>query len=138
MSSPRNLHSVEGASGTTTGREVRANGHYHVTLFVAADQLDTANDTLTVTIEGSPNGTNWTNLGEINSAKKIDETDVTQDPDNAGVYTGSLHITGAYHEMYRARVSDYTDSSGGDLVVDAWVMASGSDDQGRRGQPDGP
>lgn len=133
MSQPITKPSVEAATGTATGTDVRSLGHVHVTLFVTARNLDTGNDTLTVGVEGSPNRQNWANLGEANSAKKLSESDFTEDPDNAGTYTASVTATAAYHEFLRARIEAFTDSANGDLEVDAWVMAAGNPGQGRKG-----
>lgn len=138
MANPRNLKSLAGTSSTGAGDHIRLNGHYHITLMVVAPNLDTANDTLEVAIEGSADAVHWTNLGEATTHKQVTTSDFTEDPDNAGVYTASVTATGAYHEFMRARVTSLTDSANGDLSVDAWVMAAGNPGAGTRGQPDAP
>lgn len=133
MTQPITKQSVAGATGTASGDDTRALGHFHVTLFVVARNLDSANDTLTVGLEGSPNRENWANLGEASSRKKIEASDFTEDPDNSGVYTASVSATAAFHEFIRARVESFSDAANSDLEVDAWVMAAGNAGQGRKG-----
>lgn len=133
MSQPITKKSVDAATATTVGADTRSLGHYHLTLFVIARNLDSANDTLTVQLEGSPDQQYWTGVDEAVADKKITESDFTEDPDNAGTYTASITMTAAYHEHIRAHVSAFTDSANGDLSVDAWVMAAGNAGQGRKG-----
>ena len=133
MSQPITKKSVDAATATTTGADTLSLGHYHLTLFVVAENLDSANDALTVALEGSPDRTHWSGVDEATADKKITESDFSEDPDNAGVYTASITITAAYHEHIRARVTEFTDSANGDLSVDAWVMAAGNAGQGRKG-----
>ena len=99
---------------------------------MVARNLDSANDTLTVLMEGSPNQVEWASVGEASSDKKIDESDFSTDPES-GAETASVTFTASYHEYIRARVSSLTDNAGGDLEVDAWIMAGGNAGQGRKG-----
>lgn len=133
MSQPITKKSVDGATSATTGADTRSLGHYHNTLFVVARNLDSAVDTLTVVLEGSPDQQHWTGVDEATADKKITETDFTEDPDNAGVYTASITITASFHEFLRVRVSEFTDDAGGDLEVDGWLMTAGNAGQGRKG-----
>lgn len=136
MGKPVNLKSVDAASGTTTGKSTQVLGHYHYTLFAIARNLDSGNDTLTVAIEGSPDGVHWAAAGDAQSRKKLSESDFTQDPDS-GVYTASVNIQG-FLPYIRARVADYTDAANGDLEVDAYVTASGWPTAGQRAGRDNP
>lgn len=139
MSNPRNYRSLDDVTANGAGEEVRANGHYHVTLFVAATALDTAGgDTLTVVLEGSPDGVRWDTLDDDQGTEvSISEGDLDTDPDS-GEDTASVTHRGAYYEFYRARLSNYNDAGGGDLLVDAFIMAGGNAGSGTRGQPHGP
>lgn len=133
MTQPITKKSVDAATSAATGADTRALGHYHTTLFVVARNLDSANDSLSVVLEGSPDQQHWTGVDEATADKKITESDFSEDPDNSGVYTASITITGSFHEFLRVRVSEFTDSAGGDLEVDGWLMAAGNEGQGRKG-----
>lgn len=138
MSSPRHLKSLDGVSSTGNGDEIRANGHYHLTVFVAAANFDGANDTLTVTVEGSPDGSRWDTIADDQGNDlSFDASDFAQD-DDSGEHTLSDTHRGCYYEFYRLRVTGFSDNSGGDLTVDGYVMVAGNAGQGQRGQPDGP
>lgn len=138
MSNPRNYRSLDDANTNGPGDEVRANGHYHVTLFVSAATLDTAGgDTLTVSLEGSPDGNRWDSIDDDQGTEiSISEADLDTDPES-GEDTASLTHRGAYYEFLRARLSNFNDSGSG-VTVDAYVMAGGNAGQGVKGQPHGP
>lgn len=129
MGTPVNLKSVDAQSATGAGKSTMALGHYHIGLFVAARNLDEAADTLTVTLEGSPNGDDWSTIDTLGSA------DLSSDP-SGGAMTGSVTLAGAYYPHLRARVSEFTDDASGDLEIDAWVMAGAWPEAGVRGGRD--
>lgn len=132
MGKPVNLPSIEAAQGTTTGESTQSLGHYHITLFAVARNLDPANDTLTVDIEGSPNGDEWAFAGGVQSDKHLTASDFSQDP-TSGYYTGSVTLSGSYFPYLRARVAEFADAADADLEVDAYVIASAWPEAGVRG-----
>lgn len=131
MANPVNLLSVSGATSTEAGDDNRARGHYHLTLHANAANIDTANDTLTVELQGSPDGSSWDTLASLNESQFDSDLLGTTDP------TASTTVTAAYYEHLRCVISAFTDAANGDLTVDAWVMAAGNAGQGVRGNPDG-
>lgn len=131
MASPVNYQSLDAAASAGAGDQTQMKGHYHLTLFVVARNLDAANDTLEVSAEGSPTGEVWADAGTTVAA-----ADFSEDPANPGVYTASITLTGTYYDFVRARVADFADAADGDLEVDAWLMAAGRDSAGQRGNPE--
>lgn len=131
MGKPVNLKSLDAQSSTGAGKETRTKGHYHLTLFAVAPNLDSGLDTLTVELEGSPDGTHWANVDTVSSAKELDESDFSNDP-TSGDQTAAITVYGAQHEYIRARVSSFTDSAGSDLEVTAWILAGGWEGPGVR------
>lgn len=136
MGKPIRRKSLDAVSAETSGVSALTKGHFHATMFVVAENLDTTNDTLEVALEGSPDDTHWTNAADasVTSEKKITASDFTEDPDNAGTYTASVTVSGTYYDYLRARTVALTDSANGDLAVTAWIMASGWFGPGVRGR----
>lgn len=137
MAHPVNQRSHDGATATGAGNEASRKGHQHCTVFILAENLDTANDTLTVETEASPTGESpdvgpeaWETVDTASAA------DFTEDPDNPGNYVYSVTFSGSYHEYLRTRVDAFTDSAGGDLVVTSWVMAAGYPASSGQGKPE--
>jgi hypothetical protein len=131
MGKPRNTKSLDGVSTTGPSDGFRVGGHYHLTLAVAAAGLDSANDTLTVALEGSPDGDHWFPVDGVSSDKKIEESDFSQDP-TSGDPTASVTVFGSQWEYVRARVVEFTDDAGGDLSLDGWILAGGWEGPGVR------
>lgn len=131
MANPVNLKSVSGATGTEAGKDTRSRGHHHLTLHANAANVDTTNDTLTIELQGSPDGSAWDTVASLDQSQFDSDLLGTTDP------TASTTITASYYEHLRVVVAEFTDAAGGDLVVDAWVMAGGNAGQGVRGNPDG-
>lgn len=119
MSQPLNELSLDNVTGTSDGEEFASKGHTHFTLFVIAWNLDAANDTLTVRLEQSPRGDNWAEMASLSEADFNGES-------------ASTSIHGAAEHL-RASVTDFTDNSGGDLTVEAYVLASGNIGLAQRG-----
>lgn len=137
MANPVNHQLLDAATSTGAGDQTRLKGHENVTLFLSAKNLDTANDSLTVELEASADGSSWTNIADaLNSDKQVQQSDFTEDPDNAGDYTASLTVSDVAYEFVRPRITAYTDAANGDLTVDGWVMASGNAGSGTRGNPE--
>lgn len=130
MGSPANLRSLDAVQSTGAGSHTRTKGHCHITMLVAAANLDAANDTLEVAFEGSADGDRWTEIDRVTAA------DFNSDA-TSGEFTAEIGRSGRYYEFLRARVDGFTDASGdGDLSVDAWVMAGGFGGPGGRGNPE--
>lgn len=125
MANPIVRHSVDAATGATSGSSVDSLGHYHVGLFVAVDGDVT---TLTVQLEVSPDGNRWALAeGPGGDAVQITDADLTTDP-TSGEETAAVLKPANYATAYRARVVDY-DATG---PADAYVMAGGNAGQGNR------
>lgn len=135
MAGPVTYRSLDGVSAATAGDHTAMKGHFHTTLFVVAENLDPANDTLEVALEGSPDEVHWTDFADATSSKHLNESDFDQDP-TSGVYTASVSISGAYHDFARARVVNFIDSASGDLTITAFVMSAGRDSSGQQGKPE--
>jgi hypothetical protein len=119
VSRPLNELSLDGATGTATGEEFAGKGHTHFTLFVIAWNIDTGSDTLTVELQHSPRGDTWTPLTSVT------ETDITGESASTSTRVAT--------ETVRASVTDFSDASGNDLSVDAYVLASGNTGLAQRG-----
>lgn len=135
MANPRNKKSVDRQQAAGAGKETRSNGHADVTLFVHAENFNSGDgDELTVALEGSPDGQKWDTLdNDQGNAASISGGGLTSG--QTGL-TQSIAIEGAYYEFLRANVTVFTDALNADLVVDAWVMASGNSGSGTRGNPE--
>ncbi|PSQ05241.1 hypothetical protein BRC97_09905 [Halobacteriales archaeon QS_6_71_20] len=114
MSRPIRSLSLDAATSTGPGDVVRTKGHRNVLLFVIARNFDSGADTLTVALEHSLNdGGDWDTLTTVTEADVDGET-ATESLSNVAV------------EELRATVTDFTDNSGDDLEVDAFVSANGN------------
>lgn len=110
---------------------VASKGHPHVTLYVQANNIDSGNDTFTVQLEGSPDGESWAPVEMVSGNKAvIDVSNFDQD-------AAAVSVNGGFYEHLRANVTEVTDSSGGDLSLDVWIMATGNSGTGRRGATHG-
>jgi hypothetical protein len=133
MGKPVSFQSLDAASSATTGESTQSLGHYHPTLLVVAENLDPANDTLQVDLEGAPGGKQaWAFAGGVQADKHIDASDFSQDP-TSGNMTASVTLTGTYFPHLRARIKSFTDDANGDLSVDAYILASAWPETGVRG-----
>lgn len=119
MSRPINNQQHDGAQGTGPGEAVRLKGHNSLGFFVDAQNVDTANDTLRVVLEVSPDGDKW---GEIKDHNKQATSEITTS--NIGDGQVAVQIHGCPFEMARIRIADFNDASGdGDLSVNTWLFA---------------
>ncbi|MFB6284585.1 MAG: hypothetical protein ABEK59_11780 [Halobacteria archaeon] len=126
MARPIREKSVSGASSTATGNRVGTGGRITVSLYVVAKNLDTVNDTLDVQLEASQDdGANWAKLRD-KDGNQIGNVTVSEfdDPDGGGDYAAFVTIHGVAADFIRANITSFTDSSGSDLTVDAWVSAT--------------
>jgi len=135
--------SINDATGTAVGSDFESRGHNSIGLFVIAENLDSANDTLEVVVdaahEAEADGADRQYAGPAlqsgsgpGSTQKLglNETDLA-DPDGDGTFTGFVYGHGIPAEHFRARISSFTDSANGDLVVSAWLYFGNWNGPGR-------
>lgn len=135
MSRPLKKQSVSGATSTTKGSEHFVKAHTKLGLYVVADNLDTANDTLTVRLEAGLDTDNsdgtidqWAEIvDEAGNKAEVTASDFS-DPDGDGNFAVFFVMDDIPAEIVRANVSSFTDSSGGDLSVDAHIYTGGNAD----------
>jgi hypothetical protein len=87
---------------------------------VSTSALDTVGgDSFTATVEASPDGQMWTPLRrEDGSIVELSETDVA-----VGTQYAPAHGTMA--QQLRVNLTNFTDTAGGDLTVDTWLILGG-------------
>lgn len=126
--------SIENATASTAGSVMQTGGRVSVSLWVLADNLDDANDTLDVQIEVSMNdGTDWALLRD-ETGTQVGNVTLSEfdDPDGNGNFTAFVTVHGVAADQVRARITTLTDSAGGDLSVDAVVAASSNPNSAKR------
>lgn len=126
MSRPGKKQSHSGATAAGAGEGHFTKAHTAIGIFVVAKNLDTANDTLTVSLEGGfeYNGTDYyAPLFDGTSERKASASDFS-DPDGDGDYEMLLWASNIPAEKVRARITQFTDDAGSDLEVDTWVLLS--------------
>jgi len=120
MTAPVNYQTHNGATGTGASETFGSKGHHHISLTVSAPNVDPSNDALTVVVECSPDGTMWTALTrEDGSEVSLQASDLDSDGE------GYAMVRGAIASELRVNITDYADSSGGDLEVDSWLTLGG-------------
>ena len=112
MSRPIRSLSLDAATSTGPGEKVASKGHDNVLLFVIARNLEST-DTFTVELEHTLNGDDWDTLASVTEAD-VDGKTATEFVSNIAV------------DELRAYLTEFTDDSGGDLEVDAFVSANGN------------
>lgn len=98
-------------------------------MYVVAKNVDTANDTVTVDLEVSQDDeANWAKLRD-GSGTQIGQLTISEfdDPDGDGDAAAYLHVHGVAAEKIRANLTTISDAANGDLSVDAFVGAYGSE-----------
>lgn len=126
MSRPIRKQSLSGATSTGAGAGHSAKGHVSQGLFVVADGLDTANDTIDVRLEVEGPDAEWTPI-RSESGALVGTLSVAdfEDVDGDGTtFNAMLFIHGVPAPRIRANITSFTDSSGSDLSVDAYVLAA--------------
>lgn len=122
MTAPLSHRTHEATASTGASASHGSKGHHTITLFVSAPNVDPANDTLTVAVEASPDGEQWTTL------TRSDGSEVTlqaADLDSEG--NGMAAVDGVIASQLRVNITDYSDAAGGDLGVDSWLTLGGWD-----------
>lgn len=134
MSRPIRKQSHEAATGTGAGSVHKSKAHNSIGLFVVARNLDDANDTLSVRVEGSPTDESsvWATIdtkqggGGSKTTRLTLSTNDMEDINGDGTYVGFLYAHGVPVEYLRANITDFADSSGGDLEVDTYLTGVGN------------
>lgn len=126
MSRPIKAQSIAGATSPGVGEGHQAKGHVTQGLFVVANGLDTANDTLDVRLEVEGPDGEWTPMRDesgalVGTLSVADFEDVDGD---GTTFNAMLYVHGVPAPRVRANVTSLTDSSGSDLSVDAYVLAA--------------
>lgn len=132
MSRPIRNESLQGSDSTGPGEGHQAKGHNSLGLFVVAENLDTANDTLDVRLEAEGPDGEWSPLRDesgtlVGTLSVADFEDVDGD---GTTYNAMLFIHGVPAPSVRANVTGFTDASDSgttpvaDLSVDAYVLAA--------------
>jgi len=126
MSRPIIQKSVEGATAATQGEGFAAKGHTSQGLFVVADGLDTANDTLDVRFEVEGPDEEWSPLRDKNGtlAGTLSVSNYTDVDGDGTTYNAMLYVHNVLAPRIRANVTSFTDSAGSNPSVDAYVLAA--------------
>lgn len=111
--------SLENATGTGNGDSELTKGHNSLGLAVHAENLDPGSDSLTVQMEVLVDG-EWCRFKNTVELTASDLTDIDSD----SVYTGYTFVHGVAGESVRASITEFTDSAGGDLSVNAYVLGT--------------
>ena len=120
MSRPIKKRSHDAATATGPGAKTRTKGHKVVGIFVSAPNVEPSVDTVNVEIEVSPDGEHWASVNEGGGDRGSVSTVDFNESGNAYVV-----VDGIAADYARSRITEYNDAAGGDLEVDAWLMATG-------------
>lgn len=132
MSRPFRAQSHDGAQSAEAGDVHETKGHNSLGLFVVARNLDDANDTLDVRVEGSPtnNNSEWATIdtkqgggGSKTTRLSMDVNDL-EDTNGDGTFVGYLYAHGVPVEYVRANIVTFTDAANGDLEVDTYIVGA--------------
>lgn len=124
MARPIQQRSLDGATSATAGAQVETGGRITASLFVVAENLDPANDTLEVELNASMDGNNWDGVSRLQTAEGEGSNLIASDftnKDGDGAHAAFVSVHGVAARYLRADIAEYTDSSAGDLSVTAWV-----------------
>lgn len=121
MTSTSRTTLLDGVSADTESSTEALDGAGRLTLVVSTPAaLDTAGgDTLTVTLEGTIDGTDWVAL----SGASIAETDLAQ-LGGSGRFAAYVTVTDTPLSAVRADLTSYNDAAGSDLTVTAKLLAA--------------
>lgn len=125
MGRPVRGTTLSGATAAGAGDLVQLKGHNSVGLFVEAQNLDTANDTLDVQLEARV-ANEWTSVRDDSGSKALTVTTTEfEDPDGDGTFAAFVFIHGVPADEVRARITSFNNASAdGDLSVDVYIMGS--------------
>jgi hypothetical protein len=131
MSRPIRAQTLSGATSPGTGEKVETKGHNSLGLFVVADSLDTGSDTLEVRLEVQV-ADEWSPVRDSSGTIVVSlSASDFEDPDGNGTFAAFEYAHGVPAEFARANATSLSDSAGGDLSVDAYVMGANWNGPGR-------
>ena len=120
MTAPVNYRTHNGATAMGASEAFGSKGHHCISLTVSAPNVDPANDALTVAVECSPDGQTWTALTREDGLEvSLQVSNFDSDGE------GYAMVRGAVTSELRVNITDYSDSSGSDLVVNTWLGLGG-------------
>jgi len=129
MGKNKRFISLDSVSSTGTGESRKTAGHPHLGLFVVAESLDAANDTLTVRGEVSHNDEDFAQIDIGTTGQEdvltVDQTDFVESDQNPGRFVAYVTAYNVPVEHLRANVTDFTDAANGDLSVTAYLYLTG-------------
>lgn len=128
MSRPFRKQSHTGATTTGAGTPHAAKGHNSLGLFVVADNLDTANDTLDVELQVEGPEGEWSPIRNESGTKVgvLTASDFTDVDGDGTQFNAMLYVHGVPAPSVRAKITALTDSAGSDLSVDTYVIGTGN------------
>lgn len=132
MSRPFRAQSHEAATSASVGESHESKGHNSIGLFVVARNLDPNNDTLDVRVEAAPTDdqSEWATIdtkqggGGSKTTRLIMSVNDLEDTAGDGTYVGFLYAHGIPTQYLRVNITNFTDSSGGDLEVDTYITGA--------------
>jgi len=126
VSRPIIQKSIDGASADTQGEGFAAKGHTSHGLFVVANGLDTGTDTLEVRLEMEGPKGEWSPVRDKDGTLvgTLSVSDFTDADGDGTTYNAMLYIHNVPAPRIRANITSFTDSSGSNLSVDAYVLAA--------------
>lgn len=130
MSRPLRKQSHSGATSAAAGEAFQTKAHHHIGLFAVAANLDTANDTLDVRVEASPDRDEWATIDTKQSGVKETRLSLSvgdfEDVDGDGTFTAFIYASDVPVEHIRANITSFSDAASGDLSVDTYLTAAGN------------
>jgi len=134
MGKHRRIDSIQNATGAEAGSHEKTRGHTKCGLWVTAENIDPPNDNLQVRVEVSPDGDRFSPIDSgapaVTNVLVLSDADLYE-TDEAGVYVGYISHDDIPAEYIRANITDFADSSGGDLTVTAYLFISGWTGRGK-------
>lgn len=123
MAKHRRIDSHDNAGSTGPGTAEKTRGHAQIALWVEADGLDPETDQLEVRVEGSPDDTHYAPLDRgapaVDDTLFLDESDLVESDEEAGVYVGYIASHQLPVEYVRANI--VTHSGGFDVTTHVFI-----------------
>ena len=129
MAKGKRFQSIAEATSAVSGDGTKTAGHPFIGLFVVANNLDTANDTLSVKGEVSIDDSHYTsiNVGTTGQTDtlSLSASDFEQSDSDSTVYTAFKSVHSVPVEYVRANIDDFVDNADSDLSVDVYLFLGG-------------
>lgn len=135
MAKGRRFTSLDAATATGAGSSTKTRGHDELGFFVEANNLDDTNDTVDITLEVSADDNHFTTV-DIGTTGETDVFSLTvsdfeqSDSDNS-IWTAYIAGHNVPVEYVRANLTSYTDDSGSDLEITAYIFTGGWTGRGK-------